>query len=85
MPELPALVPFTVNGRAMTANPGSTVAAALLANGVRAFRQSPAGEPRGPLCGIGICLECRLTINGRPHQKSCQVPLTAGMEITLDV
>jgi hypothetical protein len=51
---------------------------------VTEFRRSATGQPRGPLCGMGICYECRLTIDGRPHQKSCQVVLAAGMVVQCD-
>ena len=75
---------FTLNGRPATASAGSSVAVAVLANGVNTFRRSVTGEPRGPLCGMGICFECRLSIDGRPQQKSCQVVLSAGMVVTTD-
>ena len=77
-------LPFTLNGRPATGPAGGSVAVAVLANGVTAFRRSVTGEPRAPLCGMGVCYECRLTIDGRPHQKSCQVPLAAGMVVVTD-
>ena len=43
--------------------------------------RSVTGEPRGPLCGMGICFECRATIDGMPHQRSCQILCAAGMEV----
>jgi sarcosine oxidase subunit alpha len=57
------------------------VAAAVMNCGVAGFRSSVKGEPRGPLCGMGICFECRLTIDGRTHQKSCQVLCADGMVV----
>ncbi len=45
------------------------------------YRRSVSGEPRGPLCGMGICFECRVTIDGREHCRSCQVPAAEGMEV----
>jgi sarcosine oxidase subunit alpha len=30
---------------------------------------------------MGICFECRVTIDGQPHARSCQIPLREGMEI----
>ncbi len=68
----------------MAADSGSSVAAAVLANGITHFRRSVAHEPRAPLCGMGICFECRLTINDEPNQKSCQIVLTEGMSVKTD-
>jgi predicted molibdopterin-dependent oxidoreductase YjgC len=65
-------VSFTLNDEQATAEAGSSVAVAVLANGVSSFRRSVSGEPRAPLCAMGVCYECRLTIDGKPHQKSCQ-------------
>jgi len=51
----------------------------------RTIRLSPlalSGEPRGPLCGMGICFECRLTIDGVPHARSCQIVCRDGMVVT---
>ena len=77
-------IEFTFNGKAMMAARGSTVAAALLTNGITEFRRSVSGEPRGPVCGMGTCYECRVTIDGVAHQKSCQVMVAAGMRVTSD-
>jgi predicted molibdopterin-dependent oxidoreductase YjgC len=78
-------VPFTLNGRPATAAASSSVAVAVLANGVKSFRRSVSGQLRAPLCGMGICYECRLSIDGREHQKSCQVVLKSGMAVQTDV
>lgn len=74
----------TVNGKPVEVSPGSTVAAAILLAGVTAFRRSVRGEPRGALCGMGICFECRVTIDGTPHCRSCQALCRPGMEIRTD-
>ena len=86
MPKSPAAesVGFILNGKPARAEAGVSVAAAVLANGVTEFRRSVGGEPRGPLCGMGICYECRLTIDGRPHQKSCQIILRPDMAVSTD-
>ncbi|HEY4962870.1 MAG TPA: 2Fe-2S iron-sulfur cluster-binding protein [Terriglobales bacterium] len=47
-------------------------------------RRSVSGEPRGALCGMGICFECRVSINGRPHCRSCQILCEPGMEVNTD-
>jgi D-hydroxyproline dehydrogenase subunit gamma len=72
---------ITINGNPMDVAPGMTVAAAILASGDTEFRSSLTGEPRGALCGMGICFECRVSIDGVPHQRSCTTPVRDGMEI----
>ena len=74
----------TVNGRAVEVSDGVMVSAAIAIAGVTAFRRSVTGEPRGPLCGMGICFECQVTVDGRPHVRSCQLPCRPGMEIRTD-
>jgi sarcosine oxidase subunit alpha len=44
-------------------------------------RFSVRGEARGPLCGMGICMECRATVNGVAHRRTCQLVCVAGMEV----
>ena len=77
-------IEFTLNGRPARAAAGCSVAVAVMSHGVTRFRRSVTGEPRGPLCGMGICFECRLMIDGRPHLKSCQVMLRPGMVVDTD-
>lgn len=73
------LVEIVVDGQRFRVREGAMLAAALYSIGVTAFRSSVRGEPRGPICGMGICFECRVTINGVPHQRACLVPCVAGM------
>jgi aerobic-type carbon monoxide dehydrogenase small subunit (CoxS/CutS family) len=75
---------LTVNGRAVEVAEGAMVSAAVALAGVTAFRRSVTGEPRAPLCGMGICFECRVTVNGRAHVRSCQLPCEPGMEVRTD-
>lgn len=70
-----------VNGRAVETREGTSVAAALLNAGVERFRRSVSGEGREPLCGMGICMECRVTIDGEPQVRSCQRLCEDGMEV----
>ncbi|MGC2299188.1 MAG: (2Fe-2S)-binding protein [Acidobacteriaceae bacterium] len=74
---------LTVNGATVTVASGTTVAAAVLQAG-QITRVSVSGEPRGPLCGMGICFECRVTIDGVPHQRSCQILCAPGIHVTTD-
>lgn len=75
---------LSVNGIAIAVPAGSMVSAAVAAAGASAFRRSVTGEPRGPLCGMGICFECRVTIDGRAHVRSCQTVCAPGMEVRTD-
>jgi aerobic-type carbon monoxide dehydrogenase small subunit (CoxS/CutS family) len=73
-----------VNGQPVSVAKGTIVAAAVVISGENAFRRSVLGTPRGPLCGMGICMECRVTINGRKQCRSCQILCEPGMEISTD-
>ena len=70
----------TVNGTSVTVTAGATVAVAMATAG-QACRTSVTGEPRGALCGMGVCFECRAIINGKPHSRTCQTLCEAGMEV----
>jgi sarcosine oxidase subunit alpha len=72
---------LNVNGSPITVSSGTSVAVAVaLAN---AFcRTSVSGEPRSALCGMGICFECRVTIDGKAHCRSCQILCEPGMSVT---
>ncbi|HXG65601.1 MAG TPA: (2Fe-2S)-binding protein [Blastocatellia bacterium] len=81
---MPETVTLAVNGVAVTVPEGSTVVAAVMLAGVTAFRKSVTGEARAPLCGMGICFECRVMINGQAHCRSCQIPCQSGMDVRTD-
>jgi sarcosine oxidase subunit alpha len=74
-------VRLTVDGRSVEALPGTTVAALLFDLGAARFRTSVTGAPRGPICAMGICFECRVTIDGVAHRRSCLVAVRPGMEV----
>ncbi|MEU0342476.1 (2Fe-2S)-binding protein [Streptomyces bobili] len=77
-------VPFTVtfDGREIEVLPGRTVAAALWAAGVVAWRTTrEEGRPRGVFCGIGACFDCLVTVDGRPGLRACLTPATPGADI----
>jgi D-hydroxyproline dehydrogenase subunit gamma len=78
-------IPLTIDGHPVRVPSGTSVAAAVLIARGSAFRRSVTGQLRGPLCGMGICYECRLTIDGLPQRTSCQTPCRAGMEVVTDV
>ena len=72
-------VEIVVDGERLRVSEGMTLASALMDAGVSAFRVSVSGAPRAPICGMGSCFECRVTVNGRPQQRSCLIPCTEGM------
>jgi predicted molibdopterin-dependent oxidoreductase YjgC len=77
-----ARVNFTFDGAPLTAAPGDSVGAALTDAGISAWRTTRrGGRPRGLFCGIGICFDCLLTIDGRPNQRACLVPVRDGMAL----
>lgn len=81
---MPELVTVRVNKVPVSVAAGSMVAAAVLEAGVCSFRRSVTGEPRGPLCGMGICFECRVTVNGVAHVRSCLTVCEDGMDVRTD-
>lgn len=78
------MITLRINGSEISVIEGSTVATALFASEAEIFRRSVSGEPRFPLCGMGVCFECRITINGVKHQRSCQILAKDGMRIETD-
>jgi len=63
---------LNINGRSVNVPAGVSVAAAIARAGIEAPRFSVSGQLRGPLCGMGICHECRVTVDGVPHRLGCQ-------------
>jgi D-hydroxyproline dehydrogenase subunit gamma len=80
---MPTELRLMVNGSAVVVPGGATVAVAMMIAG-QACRTSVRGEPRGPLCGMGICFECRATINGEQHCRTCQILCEPGMDVRTD-
>jgi predicted molibdopterin-dependent oxidoreductase YjgC len=74
-------VRLSIDGRSVLAEAGTSVLAALWSADVRVVRASVSGEPRGPLCGMGICFECRVTLDGVRHSRACLVTVRDGMEV----
>lgn len=76
-----ATIQITVDSRPVRAAEGITVAAALVNANIAGFRPSITGAPRGPLCAMGSCHECRVTIDGVRHRRSCLIEATPGMKV----
>jgi thioredoxin reductase len=81
---MPDRVVLRVDGRPVSAEDGATVAAAMAGAGLGAFRTSVTGERRGVLCAMGICFECRVSIDGVPHRRACVERARDGMAIATE-
>jgi sarcosine oxidase subunit alpha len=77
---MPEKFTIQVNRQPVTVDDETTIAVAIL-NAREFIRTSITGERRGPLCAMGICFECRATVNGVPHQRTCQMLCTPGMNV----
>jgi aerobic-type carbon monoxide dehydrogenase small subunit (CoxS/CutS family) len=80
-PNISTTICITINGQANQVEPGISVAAALAVCEVFHTRLSVTGMARAPVCGMGVCQECRVTINGQPHQLACQTLVTKDMQV----
>jgi predicted molibdopterin-dependent oxidoreductase YjgC len=76
-------ISITINGRHVLVSEGTSVAAAVMMAG-EPCRYSVHGEPRAALCGMGICMECRMTIDAIPHRRACQVTCASGMKVVTE-
>lgn len=76
-------VAFTFDGRELHAEPGQSIAAALIAAGIRTWRTTRVeGAPRGVFCGIGVCYDCLVTVNDAPSQRACLTEVHDGDRVT---
>src|SRR5215472_5383268 len=75
-------IKFRFEGKTLTALEGETIAAALSAAGIVAFRQTINGAPRGLYCGMGACFDCVVTVDGRMGRRACMEKVADGMEVT---
>lgn len=72
-------ISIIVDGHAAPVLPGQSIAAALLAAGIATFRRTEGGAPRGPYCGMGVCYECVVTVDGQPGVRACTTLVAEGM------
>lgn len=76
---------FRFDGAPVAFTPGQSVGAALAASGVTSWRTTRVGgEPRGLFCGIGVCYDCLLTVDGLRSQRACVVPAREGQDVCSD-
>ncbi|MDA0185131.1 (2Fe-2S)-binding protein [Solirubrobacter phytolaccae] len=75
------MIELTVDGTPLQAPAGQSLAAVLITAGQTVLRSSPSGTPRGLFCGIGVCQECRVVVDG-VVTRACVTPAVAGMTVT---
>lgn len=74
---------FRFDDRDIDFTAGQTVGAALINAGIYSWRVTRRhGTPRGLFCGIGVCFDCLVDIDGTPNQRACQVSAAAGLIVT---
>lgn len=73
---------FTFDGQTVPARAGQSLAAALTDAGHRAFRDTPKSATRGMFCGMGVCQDCLVTVDGAPNLRACMSPAKPGMTVT---
>jgi predicted molibdopterin-dependent oxidoreductase YjgC len=76
-----------VNGTCVTAYTGETLFAVLLVEGFRILRPPVEGASEtaaGGFCGMGVCQECRVTVDGVPDRRACMTDVRDGMEVVTD-
>ena len=73
-------VTVSIDGEQVQVARGTILAAVLLNLGLPC-RISESGEPRSALCGMGICFECRVHVDGEPYQRACQIVCREGMRV----
>jgi len=73
---------FTFEGEPVTAAPGASLAAALTQAGIRGFRETDSGGARGIFCGMGVCQDCLVTVDGHPGRRACMTEARDGMAVS---
>lgn len=81
MSARPNRIHATFEGEPLEAEAGASVAAALIASERVAWRTTRDGAQRGLFCGIGVCFDCLVDIDGESGQRACMIPLQDGMRV----
>jgi predicted molibdopterin-dependent oxidoreductase YjgC len=71
----------SIDGRPIVAHAGETVATVLIAEGHHATRTTAGGEPRGVFCGMGVCFDCLVVVDGVPNTRACMTFVAEGMDV----
>lgn len=83
----PALSPadfhIDLAGQRIPVREGQTIAGALIAAGIRAFRRTESGSPRGLFCGMGACFDCLVSVDGVPNRRACMTLARPGSRVEL--
>ncbi|MDA0260534.1 MAG: (2Fe-2S)-binding protein [Actinobacteria bacterium] len=79
--ERGAAVTVDINGKPATAYLGESVATALLSEEIVAMRTTTLGESRGVFCGMGVCFDCLVVVDGKPNTRACMTWVKEGMDI----
>ncbi len=74
-------VSVTLDGRPVVAYEGETVAAVLIVEEGLTTRHTASGASRGIYCGMGVCFECLVVVDGVPNTRSCMTLVTDGMRV----
>lgn len=76
-------VPIELDGCEIDADEGESIASAMWKAGIRTFRitRNLAAEPRGYYCGMGVCFECVVHVEGSGDVRACRTPISRGMRI----
>ena len=75
MPEL------LIDGQPLKVGDGTTVAAALLLGGDGSSRTSVSGQRRAPFCGMGVCQECLVIVDGHRSRRACMTEASPGLDV----
>lgn len=76
---------FTFDGQSVPLLSGQSLAAALTEAGLRGFRQTAKGASRGIFCGMGVCQDCLVTVDGVPNRRACMTAAAPGQQILTQV
>ena len=77
-----ASVVLDLSGTPVPARLGETVAAALTRAGIKPLRHGQDGCGRGVFCGMGVCQDCVLEIDGVPL-RACMTPVSGPHRLAL--
>lgn len=76
-------ISFSFEGREIRCRSGMSIAAALTAAGVLELRETVTAEKRGLFCGMGVCQECRVIVDGQRSVRACMTPASAGIRVSM--
>lgn len=78
-------IEIAFEGAPIAAQAGESVAAALAAHGILSLRTTRDGAERGMFCGMGVCQDCLVEIDGRPEQRACMAKVDRPLQVRRQV